>query len=100
MTFRATLSTYEAKPTFKAKPKILVNSHHHQSINQIGKNLDVSARANDSVIECIEDTRGDRFVFGVQWHPELSWQSDDISARIFGLFVERCSEYAVKKAAV
>lgn len=33
--------------------KILVNSHHHQSINQVGKNLEASAWANDSVIECI-----------------------------------------------
>ena len=50
-----------------ANNKILVNSHHHhQSINRIGKNLDAAAWANDSVIECIEDTGKDRFILGVQ----------------------------------
>lgn len=77
--------------------KILVNSHHHQSINQIGKNLDASAWANDSVIECIEDTRENRFVLGVQWHPELSWESDFLSKNIFEKFTEECEKFAEGK---
>ncbi len=32
-----------------------VNSHHHQSVKNVGKNLKISARAKDGVIECIED---------------------------------------------
>lgn len=77
--------------------KIQVNSHHHQSIKRIGKNLDASAWANDSVIECIEDTRKDRFVFGVQWHPELTWMSDFLSKRIFEKFTEECRKFAAGK---
>jgi putative glutamine amidotransferase len=74
--------------------KVLVNSHHHQSIKQIGKNLFVTARANDSVVECIEDTRSDRFVMGVQWHPELSWRTDFLSKKIFEKFSEECRKFA------
>lgn len=77
--------------------KIIVNSHHHQSINQIGKNLEASAWANDSVIECIEDTRKEKFVLGVQWHPELTWKSDFLSKKIFETFTEECRKFAESK---
>jgi gamma-glutamyl-gamma-aminobutyrate hydrolase PuuD len=25
---------------------------------------------------------------GVQWHPEIGWETDDLSQKIFGCFVE------------
>lgn len=68
-----------------------VNSHHHQAVKHAGRDLKVTARAKDGVIECIEDTRPDNFVVGVQWHPELSWETDELSAGIFKLFVDRCA---------
>jgi putative glutamine amidotransferase len=69
-----------------------VNSHHRQAVKQAGRDLKVTARAKDGVIECIEDTREGKFVMGVQWHPEMSWETDDLSAAIFKLFVDRCVE--------
>jgi putative glutamine amidotransferase len=42
------------------------------------------------VIECIEDTRADRFALGVQWHPELSWKTDELSRNIFETFIANC----------
>jgi len=72
--------------------QVKVNSSHHQAIKQVGKNLRAIAWANDGVIEGIQDTRPHRFVLGVQWHPELSWQTDDFSSAIFKLFVENCVE--------
>jgi putative glutamine amidotransferase len=71
---------------------VKVNSHHHQAIKAVGENLRAVAWANDDVIEGIEDTRPDRFVLGVQWHPELSWSNDELSRSIFEAFVSRCSE--------
>lgn len=71
-----------------------VNSHHHQSVKSIGENLSANAFATDGVIEGIEDDRKDRFVLGVQWHPELSWKTDDFSKCIFEQFVNECSKYA------
>jgi putative glutamine amidotransferase len=71
-----------------------VNSHHHQSVKEVGSNLFVSARASDGVIEAVEDPRTDRFVLGVQWHPELGWREDRFSSEIFKVFVEVCREHA------
>ena len=68
-----------------------VNSHHHQAVKDVGENLKATAWANDGVIEGIEDTREDRFVLGVQWHPELSSATDDLSRDVFRAFVEECS---------
>ena len=67
-----------------------VNSSHHQAIRVVGDNLVATAWANDGVIECIEDNRQGRFVFGVQWHPELSWKTDVLSRAIFDKFIESC----------
>ncbi len=49
--------------------KIFVNSLHHQSIKELGKNLRISARSEDGIIEAIEAT-DDRFFIGLQFHPE------------------------------
>ena len=77
---------------------IKVNSHHHQAVLEVGQDLEAVAWASDGIIEGIVDTRADRFVLGVQWHPELSWRSDRFSRRIFDAFVERCSETAKLRA--
>ena len=76
------------------KGSVKVNSHHHQAIKQPGRDLRVTAKANDGVIEFIEDTRPEKFVIGVQWHPELSYATDDLSKKIFETFVARCAKKA------
>lgn len=70
--------------------QVRVNSSHHQAISKVGKDLRAVAWASDGVIECIEDTRNDRFALGVQWHPELTGGRDRFSYEIFELFVEKC----------
>lgn len=77
---------------------VKVNSHHHQSIKKPGDHLKVTAWTKDSVVECIEDTRADRFVLGVQWHPELSWKTDNLSKNIFKTFVKECAKFARGKS--
>lgn len=47
-----------------------VNSYHHQAVDDPGK-LTITGRADDGVIEAVEDPAR-RFVFGVQWHPEMA----------------------------
>lgn len=75
----------------KEGERVKVNSHHHQAIRTTGRHLAAIAWANDGIIEGIEDTRDDRFVLGVQWHPELSWNTDPFSRRIFEEFVSKCA---------
>ncbi|MGH9847990.1 MAG: gamma-glutamyl-gamma-aminobutyrate hydrolase family protein [Blastocatellia bacterium] len=72
---------------------VRVNSSHHQAIKRVGRNLKVIARAADGVIEAVTDTRADRFVLGVQWHPEVGWQRDNISQAIFKRFIEESNRY-------
>lgn len=67
---------------------VRVNSSHHQAVKNLGRNLRVIASAADGVIEAIVDTRADRFVLGVQWHPEIGWQRDRLSQAIFSKFIE------------
>jgi putative glutamine amidotransferase len=47
-----------------------VNSTHHQAVDAPGPGLRVSARAADGVVEAIESSAPERFVLGLQWHPE------------------------------
>ncbi len=70
-----------------------VNSSHHQAVKRVGRNLKVIARAADGVIEVVTDTRADRFVLGVQWHPEIGWQRDNFSQAIFKRFIEESNQY-------
>ncbi len=75
----------------------LVNSHHHQAVKKTGENLKVTAWAKDGIVECIEDTREDRFALGVQWHPELSWKTDELSKGIFREFEVAARDFANRK---
>jgi len=74
---------------------IKVNSHHHQAIRNVGRDLRAVAWANDGIVEGIEDMRPDRFVMGLQWHPELSWKTDELSHAIFENFVRTCASSAI-----
>ncbi|HET9529021.1 MAG TPA: gamma-glutamyl-gamma-aminobutyrate hydrolase family protein [Blastocatellia bacterium] len=64
-----------------------VNSHHHQAIDIVGRDLVPIAWAADGVIEAVVDPRPGHFVFGVQWHPEVSWNNDPLSMAIFNHFI-------------
>jgi putative glutamine amidotransferase len=67
----------------------LVNSHHHQAVESLGADLVATAWSADGLIEALEDPRPDRFVMAVQWHPELGWQKDLLSQRLFRFFVNQ-----------
>ncbi|MEM6640707.1 MAG: gamma-glutamyl-gamma-aminobutyrate hydrolase family protein [Pseudomonadota bacterium] len=50
-----------------------VNSLHHQAVDRVGEGLAVVARDGDNIVQGIEFTE-ERWVIGVQWHPEyLTW---------------------------
>jgi putative glutamine amidotransferase len=52
--------------------EILTNSEHHQAVRDLGGNLVTSGMSTDGIIESIEYNRNDRWIIGVQWHPERS----------------------------
>ena len=61
----------------------LVNSSHHQSVGDVGRDLRVVSRAEDGVIEAVEWTGDANWVLGVQWHPERMPETDTISRGLF-----------------
>lgn len=67
---------------------ILVNSHHHQALRKVPPRARVAARTSDGIIEAIEHTTN-RFVLGVQWHPER-WQHPSSDAIMKG-FLKACA---------
>src|SRR5579862_642800 len=75
--------------------EMIVNSSHHQAILMPGRNLGVTARAPDGVIEAVEWTGDENWVVGVQWHPERMMESDPLTQSLFGNLVQ---EAATRKA--
>lgn len=73
---------------------VKVNSHHHQSVKTLGENLAATAWTKDGVIECIEGVSKNRFIFGTQWHPEISFETDALSKEIFSAFIKNCENYS------
>ena len=78
---------------------ITVNSNHHQAADpdHIGKGLQAVAYAEDGVVEAIECIDPNRFVLGVQWHPERV-RFDDQREKIFGGFVDAARQYRSVKS--
>ncbi len=70
--------------------QVVARSGHHQAVDRVGRDLVVAARALDGVVEAIEDP--DRWVLGVQWHPEDDDGPADDRRRLFGAFVAACVE--------
>jgi putative glutamine amidotransferase len=62
---------------------IVAPTWHHQAVKQPGVGLNIVAHAADGIIEAVE-LSGDRFVLGVQWHPE---QQLDVHLCLFQEFV-------------
>lgn len=57
------------------RDRILVNSMHHQGIRQLGTGLQVTATADDGLIEAVEMPDG-HYLVAVQWHPEVFEATD------------------------
>jgi putative glutamine amidotransferase len=77
-----------------------VNSHHHQALETLGRELVATAWASDGLVEAVEDPRSDRFVIGVQWHPELGWARDDFARALFERFVSEARVYSESRSPV
>ena len=76
-----------------------VNSHHHQAIETVGRELVATAWTADGLVEALEDPRGDRFALAVQWHPEIGWEKDEFSRALFERFVGAARDYANARSA-
>jgi len=67
--------------------KLMINSLHHQAIDQVAPGFTISALAPDGIIEAIE---GDN-IMAVQWHPE-GLLVDANHLGLFDSFVRQCKK--------
>ncbi|XSG82257.1 MAG: gamma-glutamyl-gamma-aminobutyrate hydrolase family protein [Methyloligella sp. ZOD6] len=63
-----------------------VNALHHQSINKLGAGLRIVGRDQVGIVQAVEG-KTDRFLVGVQWHPELLFYAR-AQQRLFRALVE------------
>jgi putative glutamine amidotransferase len=69
--------------------RLSVNSSHHQAIDRPGEQLLVAAISPvDGVIEALEGTDPGQFVVAVQWHPERSYETSEVSRALFAALLE------------
>lgn len=68
-----------------------VISRHHQAVDKVGKNLAVSARSSDGIIEALERNDG-HFGLFVQWHPEsMQYADSNHTSRLFAALIRAAS---------
>lgn len=67
--------------------RVPVNSAHHQAVKEVAPACVVNARAEDGVIEGIEDPSR-KFCIGVQWHPEFTISPAD--SALYSAFIKAC----------
>lgn len=68
--------------------EIMVNSVHKNIITEVGSKFRISIRSEDNLIEGIEYKDDDRFIIGVQFHPEILPQFNNL----FRVFIEECEK--------
>ncbi len=66
--------------------RLYVNSYHHQTIENLGNGLIVSAKASDKTIEALEMPKH-KFAIGVQWHPECMYRESEQMRELFRQFI-------------
>jgi putative glutamine amidotransferase len=65
--------------------KARINSLHHQAVDRLGDRLQVAGHDLDGIVQAIE-LPGERFLMGVQWHPEYL-PMRPVQLRLFKSFV-------------
>jgi putative glutamine amidotransferase len=68
--------------------EVEVNSMHHQAIERLGDGLREVAWAPDGIVEGLEMPDENRFVLGVQWHPEELVGHDQAARNLFAAIVD------------
>ena len=74
--------------TILGREEMMVNSFHHLHASE-NPAFQVIAHSEDGYIEGIE-MPNHRFIVGVQWHPEISYDFDENSRKLIDFFIGEC----------
>lgn len=77
--------------SMNAEKRLFVNTYHHQAIKRLAPSLCVMAAADDGIVEAAY-LQGKPHIFGVQWHPELLYDSNECAAGIFHYFIQAAED--------
>lgn len=77
------------------KAEAEVNSSHHQAVREPAKNLRITARAADGIVEAVEWESDANWVVGVQWHPERM-VGDAFCEKLFGELVKAAQASGIR----
>lgn len=69
------------------KTRFVCASWHHQAMERVPQELQVVAHAPDGVLEAVE-MPAHPWLYGVQWHPEITAHRDSEQQRLFDALVE------------
>jgi putative glutamine amidotransferase len=81
-------------------PDLQVNSYHHQAVTRkrLAPGLRISAtaphRQEGELVEAVEAADPDRWLIGVQCHPERTESSPPVMERLWTAFVAACREHS------
>lgn len=67
------------------------SSWHHQAVKRLGRGLQVAAHAPDGTIEAVE-LPDHRWLYAVQWHPELTADVDPLQQALFDELLDACED--------
>lgn len=70
-----------------------VNSFHHLAVKDLADNFVVTARTKDGVVEAIEYQGDERYILGVQFHPEMMSSRDEDMQAIFNDLNEQALKF-------
>jgi putative glutamine amidotransferase len=73
------------------REEVECSSHHHQGLARLGEGLAPVGWSGDGLIEGVE--MEDRWVLGVQWHPEITAASDPAQQGLFDALVDRATSH-------
>jgi putative glutamine amidotransferase len=90
-THHVTLEASSKLATLFGATNFEVNSFHHQAIRNLGEGLRIVAKSPDGIVEATESTDPNRFLIGVQWHPEKLLQTDSRQQALFNAFIDAAS---------
>ncbi len=68
-----------------------VNSFHHQGVKKLADCYAATAFAEDGLVEAYE-SKDERFLIGVQWHPEMLHESYEEELKIFKALVKSATK--------
>lgn len=67
--------------------RLFTNSYHHQAVKDPAPGMEIMAYSENGVVEAYRFPEK-RFLWGIQWHPEMSYTLDKESGKIFAAFLD------------